>query len=50
LDATLFPTISENDFKQEGHRLEFEKMEDPTSPLIIKGIVFNEMKGKQIQV
>jgi Zn-dependent M16 (insulinase) family peptidase len=33
------------DFLQEGHRLEFAKMEDSTSELTVKGVVFNEMKG-----
>jgi Zn-dependent M16 (insulinase) family peptidase len=45
LDAAFFPKIAEIDFSQEGHRFEFAKMEDPTSDLIYKGIVFNEMKG-----
>lgn len=30
---------------QEGHRLEFKDQDDPTSELMIKGVVFNEMKG-----
>ncbi|KAM9979457.1 hypothetical protein ACTFIY_008708 [Dictyostelium cf. discoideum] len=45
LDATFFPNLSEQDFRQEGHRLEFEQLENPQSPLKFKGIVFNEMKG-----
>ena len=45
LDACFFPKIKEGDFSQEGHRFEFAKMDDPTSDLIYKGIVFNEMKG-----
>ena len=45
LDATLFPALKELDFMQEGHRLEFENLHDPTSPLRFKGVVFNEMKG-----
>lgn len=32
-------------FRQEGWRLEHEKLNDPTSPVVIKGVVFNEMKG-----
>ena len=45
LDAALFPLLSEESFKQEGHRLEFEEQEDPNSPLTIQGIVYSEMKG-----
>ncbi len=45
LDAVFHPTLSKLSFLQEGHRLEFLKPEDPNSPLIFKGIVFNEMKG-----
>ena len=32
-------------FFQEGHRLEFEQENDTSSPIIYKGIVYNEMKG-----
>lgn len=45
LDAAFFPHLSELNFKQEGHRLEFEESDNPDSPLTIKGIVYNEMKG-----
>lgn len=45
LDATFFPKIEETAFRQEGHRLEFDKLEDPSSGLRFKGVVFNEMKG-----
>jgi Zn-dependent M16 (insulinase) family peptidase len=45
IDAVFFPELKELSFLQEGHRLEFEKPDDPKSPLVIKGIVFNEMKG-----
>lgn len=45
LDAVFFPLLREQDFHQEGHRLEFADPLDPTSPLQIKGVVFNEMKG-----
>lgn len=44
LDATFFPLLREQDFLQEGHRLDFADANDPTS-LMIKGVVFNEMKG-----
>jgi Zn-dependent M16 (insulinase) family peptidase len=44
LDATFFPLLREQDFLQEGHRLDFADPNDPDS-LMIKGVVFNEMKG-----
>ena len=45
LDAVFFSRLHELDFAQEGHRLEFEKADDPESNLLFKGVVFNEMKG-----
>lgn len=45
LDATFFPKLEPFDFMQEGHRLEFEKIDDPSSALKFKGVVYNEMKG-----
>ncbi|KAM5156938.1 presequence protease, mitochondrial isoform 1-T2 [Mantella aurantiaca] len=45
LDAVFFPYLRELDFWQEGWRLEHENPTDSSSPLIFKGIVFNEMKG-----
>lgn len=45
LDAVFFSRLDELDFMQEGHRLEFEKSDDPNSDLTFKGVVFNEMKG-----
>jgi Zn-dependent M16 (insulinase) family peptidase len=45
LDATFFPRLSEDSFKQEGIRFEFEDAADPASGLRYKGVVFNEMKG-----
>ncbi len=45
LDAVFFPKLEEIDFAQEGCRIEFVTPDDPQSPLIYKGIVFNEMKG-----
>jgi presequence protease len=45
LDATFFPRLSEDSFKQEGIRFEFEQADDATSGLRYKGVVFNEMKG-----
>lgn len=44
-DAVFKPLIKEFSFKQEGHRLEYSIPDDNTSPLIFKGVVFNEMKG-----
>jgi Zn-dependent M16 (insulinase) family peptidase len=45
LDAVFFPTLDPLDFAQEGHRLEFETPDDSSSPLVYRGVVFNEMKG-----
>jgi Zn-dependent M16 (insulinase) family peptidase len=45
LDAVFFSNLHELDFLQEGHRLEFQKADDPGTPLEYKGVVFNEMKG-----
>ncbi len=45
LDAVFHPLLLENSFNQEGHRLEFATSDDPTTPLEVKGIVYNEMKG-----
>ncbi|KAK9471639.1 peptidase M16C associated-domain-containing protein [Dipodascopsis tothii] len=46
LDATLNPLLRELDFKQEGWRLEHSDPRDRKSPLIFKGVVYNEMKGQ----
>ncbi len=45
LDAVFFSRLDPLDFAQEGHRVEFEDPQDPSSPLVYKGVVFNEMKG-----
>jgi Zn-dependent M16 (insulinase) family peptidase len=45
LDATFFPRLEEDAFKQEGIRFEFEDPADSTTGLRYKGVVFNEMKG-----
>lgn len=45
LDAVFHPILNEFSFLQEGHRLEFSQPLDASSPLEIKGIVYNEMKG-----
>ncbi|BES70964.1 insulinase family protein [Marinobacter nanhaiticus D15-8W] len=45
LDSVFFSKLDEMDFSQEGHRLEFEEPTDPSSPLVYRGVVYNEMKG-----
>ena len=45
LDAVFFPNLDPLDFAQEGHRIEFSKLDDQSSELEYKGVVFNEMKG-----
>ena len=45
LDATFFPKLDEDSFKQEGIRFEFEDPANASSGLRYKGVVFNEMKG-----
>lgn len=45
IDAVFHPILDEMSMKQEGHRIEFEVPDDPTTPLTYRGIVFNEMKG-----
>jgi Zn-dependent M16 (insulinase) family peptidase len=45
LDSVFFSKLDKLDFAQEGHRLEFDKPEDPTSDLVYRGVVYNEMKG-----
>ncbi|MBO6656219.1 MAG: insulinase family protein [Pseudomonadales bacterium] len=45
LDAVFFSRLDPLDFSQEGHRVEFETSDDPGSPLVYKGVVYNEMKG-----
>lgn len=44
-DAVFHPTLTEMTFKREGHHFEFADKENPASDLIVKGIVYNEMKG-----
>jgi Zn-dependent M16 (insulinase) family peptidase len=50
LDAVFFAKLDPLDFAQEGHRLEFDEMEDAQSALTFKGVVFNEMKGAMSSV
>src|SRR5258706_2607116 len=45
LDATFFPRLSEDSFKQEGIRFEFEDPADPKSGLRYKGVVYTEMRA-----
>ncbi|MDX1432887.1 MAG: insulinase family protein [Gammaproteobacteria bacterium] len=45
LDAVFHPLLDPLDFAQEGHRLEFDSPDDPDSALVIRGVVYNEMKG-----
>ncbi|CCF58477.1 hypothetical protein KAFR_0E03250 [Kazachstania africana CBS 2517] len=46
LDSTLNPLLTEEDFYQEGWRLEHNNVDDPSSALLFKGVVYNEMKGQ----
>ncbi|PWW76210.1 hypothetical protein C7212DRAFT_295993 [Tuber magnatum] len=46
LDATLHPLLKESDFRQEGWRVGPGDATDPKSPLLFKGVVYNEMKGQ----
>ncbi|XP_037077818.1 presequence protease, mitochondrial-like [Pollicipes pollicipes] len=45
LDAVFSPRLERLDFLQEGWRLEHENPEDPATPIVFKGVVYNEMKG-----
>ena len=36
--------------RQEGWRLEPEDLTNPDSPMIFKGVVFNEMKGAMVNL
>lgn len=44
-DAVFHPALTPETFKQEGHHLDFVDRADPASPLVISGVVYNEMKG-----
>ena len=50
LDAAYFPLLQEEDFMQEGHRLEFSKFDKSSTDLEYKGVVFNEMKGSMSNI
>lgn len=45
LDAVFFPKLNATDFLQEAWRVAPDSVENANSPLKIKGVVFNEMKG-----
>jgi Zn-dependent M16 (insulinase) family peptidase len=45
MDAVFRPNLKYLDFLQEGWRLEHKEVENPSSDLIFKGVVYNEMKG-----
>ncbi|XP_063370921.1 presequence protease, mitochondrial [Cydia amplana] len=45
LDAVFKPNLLRLDFLQEGWRLEHSNLEDKSSSLNFKGVVYNEMKG-----
>lgn len=50
LDATFFPLLRYESFRQDGHRFEFAQPDDPTSVLNMQGVVYNEMKGAMASV
>lgn len=50
LDAVFFSRLDELDFAQEGHRIEFTEVDNAESPLVYKGVVYNEMKGAMSSV
>lgn len=43
LDAVFHPNLHHLSFLQEGHRFEFTEPTDPKTPLLSKGIVFNDI-------
>ncbi len=45
VDAVFYPKLRHMSFLQEAHRLEFSTPHDPSTPLVRKGVVYNEMKG-----
>ncbi|SPP75985.1 presequence protease, mitochondrial-like [Drosophila guanche] len=45
LDAVFNPNLAYLDFLQEGWRLEHKDLHNRESELVIKGVVYNEMKG-----
>jgi len=45
IDYLFDPVLDEETFWKEAHHLEFEDAADPSTPLRIRGVVFNEQKG-----
>lgn len=45
IDAVFFPRLRPVDFRQEGWRLEHEVPDRKETPIVIRGVVYNEMKG-----
>lgn len=45
LDCVFRPKLRRLDFRQEGWRTEHAEVNDKESPIVFKGVVFNEMKG-----
>ncbi|KEG13340.1 putative pitrilysin-like metalloprotease, putative,metallo-peptidase, Clan ME, Family M16C [Trypanosoma grayi] len=45
LDAVFHPLLREEDFKQEGHRVEVEANAAKGKRLVYNGVVYNEMRG-----
>ncbi|KAK9764183.1 Mitochondrial presequence protease [Basidiobolus ranarum] len=45
MDAVFAPKLRKLDFLQEGWRIENEDLNNASSPLTFKGVVYNEMKG-----
>lgn len=45
LDFLFEPLLGEETFWHQAHHLEFEDPEDPSTPLRIRGVIFNEQKG-----
>jgi presequence protease len=48
MDSAFHPQLRRLDFLQEGWRLEHEDPLDPKSPIVFKGVVYNEMKGQMV--
>lgn len=46
LSSVFEPLLTHESFMQEGWRLENSDLSDPKSPIIFKGVVYNEMKGQ----
>jgi Zn-dependent M16 (insulinase) family peptidase len=44
-DLVFHPRLTRETFQREGHHLELAQPEQEDSPLVISGVVFNEMKG-----